>query len=597
MMYKMAAVREEEEEKKCRGGGVLAGRHPHRNHLPPRKVAGNEDPAPAATFKVLLSARFVFLSVAAASLFAFGVGRVCRSQLVHHVVLRAAAAAAAARQHQHQQTPPATCATDAGVGPSSLPSPSYNDAAAGDDHTSASEISHSNLPLPMLPAGKRMPNTLYTSRQLNTGIPTTSDSVLLARPPAVAPPSSSASSSFSSPAAAGGQKEDEERRIKHKIVRSIEIKPGGTTGGIDNVSAAPSSYETSEDEDEEGEKEIHEPSGQHLLIDIANVDMAFLNSEERLATAMIELVNESGLTMLSYHCHSLEPIGVSCVAVLLESHVSFHTWPVEGVITLDVFTCGPKPLRPLVKFIEKLFGIPRRQQQQKRAGEEFEPPRVNWIMKNRGFPLDGGVAQNPESVEFRQFMVGWMEYDLKEEVATVETDFQRIEVFDVINPRFRTLESYRKSLTHDGSYESLHPELFLPDRMVYLDDIMQSRRFGEGAYHESLVHPAMFAHDDPRRVAIIGGGEGATLREVLKHRTVDTVTMVEIDGEMVNASRTYLPEWSYCGNLVGSEPSCFDDPRAELIITDAIGWFIDHFGEGADVNDEDRYDVVIMDAL
>jgi S-adenosylmethionine/arginine decarboxylase-like enzyme len=61
-------------------------------------------------------------------------------------------------------------------------------------------------------------------------------------------------------------------------------------------------------------------------VDFKDVDSDFLNSEERLAKAMIELTNESGLTLLSYHCHSLVPIGVSCAGVLLESHVAFHTW-------------------------------------------------------------------------------------------------------------------------------------------------------------------------------------------------------------------------------------------------------------------------------
>ena len=72
---------------------------------------------------------------------------------------------------------------------------------------------------------------------------------------------------------------------------------------------------------------VYQPAGQHLLVDIKNVDSAFLDSEERLATAMIDVITQSELTLLSYHCHGLEPEGVSCVGVLLESHVSFHTWP------------------------------------------------------------------------------------------------------------------------------------------------------------------------------------------------------------------------------------------------------------------------------
>jgi spermidine synthase len=148
----------------------------------------------------------------------------------------------------------------------------------------------------------------------------------------------------------------------------------------------------------------------------------------------------------------------------------------------------------------------------------------------------------------------------------------------------------------NGSYESLHPSLFQPDRVVYLDKIMQSRRFGEAAYHEALVHPAMLSHDQPRRVLIIGGGEGATLREVLKHKSVESVTMVEIDRQMVQIARTFLPEWNFCGNF-GTTASCFDDPRTEIVYEDAVNWLIDGFGKGRELGEADRYDVVIMDAL
>lgn len=130
---------------------------------------------------------------------------------------------------------------------------------------------------------------------------------------------------------------------------------------------------------EEGEdEEEHLPAGQHLLVDIDNIEADFLNSEERLATAMVELVNDSGLTLLSYHCHGMVPSGVSCAGVLLESHVSFHTWPAEGVITLDLFTCGCTSLLNSMKRIEKLFAIPRN-------GPDGDQPTVLWAYKRRGF--------------------------------------------------------------------------------------------------------------------------------------------------------------------------------------------------------------------
>jgi spermidine synthase len=98
-------------------------------------------------------------------------------------------------------------------------------------------------------------------------------------------------------------------------------------------------------------------------------------------------------------------------------------------------------------------------------------------------------------------------------------------------------------------------------------------------------------------VAIIGGGEGATLREVLKHKTVETATMIDIDEVMVNVSREYIPEWSDCSTLVGSAPSCFDDPRADVLYADAIAWFIDRYAQTEEIDPKQKYDVIIMDAL
>jgi Spermine/spermidine synthase domain len=220
--------------------------------------------------------------------------------------------------------------------------------------------------------------------------------------------------------------------------------------------------------------------------------------------------------------------------------------------------------------------------------------RVQWAHKERGKK----EVQSAESEgDIAQFLLGWMEFDMKHLVASVSTDYQNIEIYDVINPRFRSLKQFRSSMIPDGSYESMHPELYRPDRIVYLDGIMQSRYFGDAAYHEALVHPAMFTHKSPKRVAIVGGGEGATLREVLKHKTVETATMIEIDELMVNVSKEHLPEWSDCSRIDGSAQSCFDDPRAETFYTDAVEWFIKQFGDPSKLETNQRYDVVIMDAL
>jgi spermidine synthase len=129
-----------------------------------------------------------------------------------------------------------------------------------------------------------------------------------------------------------------------------------------------------------------------------------------------------------------------------------------------------------------------------------------------------------------------------------------------------------------------------------LDGTLQSNFYDEAAYHEALVHPALFAHAGPKRVAIIGGGEAATLREVFKHSTVEKVIMIEIDEMIVNVSREHLPEWSDCSDLVGSTPWCVQDPRATMYYEDALAWFMDRYENGGTTNSE-TMDVVIMDAL
>ena len=152
------------------------------------------------------------------------------------------------------------------------------------------------------------------------------------------------------------------------------------------------------------------------------------------------------------------------------------------------------------------------------------------------------------------------------------------------------------ALKKDPYYVVNNQKFFQPDRILFLDGVMQSTLEGNAAYHESLVHPAMFAHAGPKRVAIVGGGECATLHEVLKHNTVEQVIMIDIDEAIVEASKLYLPDWNDCSNLVGSSRYCMDDPRATIFNEDAFKWFIDRFGDNP-TEKEPLFDVIILDAL
>jgi len=113
--------------------------------------------------------------------------------------------------------------------------------------------------------------------------------------------------------------------------------------------------------------------------------------------------------------------------------------------------------------------------------------------------------------------------------------------------------------------------------VLVLDNKLQSAESDEYIYHEALVHPAVLAHPSPQTVLILGGGEGATLREVLKHSTVKKATMVDIDGELVEFCRKHLQKW---------HQGSFDDPRSEIIVRDAWDYFRDA---------TNKFDVVIAD--
>ena len=117
-------------------------------------------------------------------------------------------------------------------------------------------------------------------------------------------------------------------------------------------------------------------------------------------------------------------------------------------------------------------------------------------------------------------------------------------------------------------------------RCLILDGKIQSSEWDEFIYHEALVHPPMIAHPHPEKVFIAGGGEGATLREVLAHSSVKRVVMVDIDEEVIDISRRFLPSW---------HQGSFEDSRLELRFVDAIKYLEECVDKG------EKFDVVILD--
>jgi spermidine synthase len=115
-------------------------------------------------------------------------------------------------------------------------------------------------------------------------------------------------------------------------------------------------------------------------------------------------------------------------------------------------------------------------------------------------------------------------------------------------------------------------------KCLVLDGRMQSTQLDDFIYHEALVHPGLLTVDRPPESAlVIGGGEGATLREILKYPSIRRAVMVDIDDEVVALCRRYLPEM---------HRGAFDDPRTEVRHEDARGYL---------ERTDERFDLIVSD--
>ncbi|KAK9161117.1 hypothetical protein Syun_007458 [Stephania yunnanensis] len=135
------------------------------------------------------------------------------------------------------------------------------------------------------------------------------------------------------------------------------------------------------------------------------------------------------------------------------------------------------------------------------------------------------------------------------------------------------------SILHTGA--SQYQDITLLDtkpfgKTLIIDGKLQSAEIDEFIYHESLVHPALLHHPNPKTIFIMGGGEGSTAREILRHETVEKVIMCDIDEEVVDFCKSYLD--------VNKE--AFGDSRLHLVINDARAEL---------VSSKDSFDVIIGD--
>lgn len=297
--------------------------------------------------------------------------------------------------------------------------------------------------------------------------------------------------------------------------------------------------------------------GNHILVEFMNCDPHIMNDVAQIEKDMVEAAQVAGATVINSTFHHFSPFGVSGVVVIQESHLAIHTWPEYGYAAVDLFTCGEMDAWISFDRLKESFKAKSYSAIEMRRGS------VNLLTRN-DFDMtsmrqkakeDAPAWKNPD------FYTRNVWFTDKDDDQALSLRFTGEVHHDVRSPfqRVRILESFKYG------------------KMLALDDMVMTTINDEFHYHEMIAHPAMFTLKEAKNILVIGGGDGGTVRELLRHEQVEQVTMVEIDGEVIEACKKHLPE-------IATE---FDNPKLNLIVDDGIA-FIKNAAPGT-------YDLVIVD--
>lgn len=293
--------------------------------------------------------------------------------------------------------------------------------------------------------------------------------------------------------------------------------------------------------------------GRHILVEFIGCDSTTLNDVSVIEKGMVDAAREAGATVLNSTFHHFSPFGVSGVVVIQESHLAIHTWPEYQYAAVDLFTCG-EAVDPWVSF-DKLKKVFKAQNQ---SVVEMYRGSLSLLTRSDFQVSDDGVkASKRHRTQYKRNL--W--FTDKDENQALSLRYEGDLLFKEKSP-------YQMVKVYDTAAYG---------KMLAIDNMVMCTERDEFHYHEMIVHPAFQLHGNPKNVLVIGGGDGGTVREILKYDSIQKVTMVEIDEAVVRASKQFLPGIA----------TDFGNPKLELIIGDGI-----QFVENAK---DETYDVVIVD--
>ena len=270
--------------------------------------------------------------------------------------------------------------------------------------------------------------------------------------------------------------------------------------------------------------------GLHIVANLYRCmgDVRYLNDAATLRRFCLDAIEKTGLTIIGDLFHQFDGGGTTGCAVLAESHVAVHTWPELKSVTLDVYVCNYTRdncdrARAVVDDLVALF----------------EPEDC----VRHEVPRDRQHLYESLNGDFGFFIRSSKRLD------TRQTRFQALEIHDT--PQFGKL------FRLDGCFMTSEKEEFV--------------------YHESMIHPAAVAHAAPKTALIIGGGDGGAAEELLKHPSLERVTLVELDGDVIDIAKAHL------GAI---HRGVFEHPKLTVVVHDGMKYI---------AGTAERFDLIVLD--
>ncbi|MBE9140281.1 polyamine aminopropyltransferase [Nodosilinea sp. LEGE 07088] len=295
--------------------------------------------------------------------------------------------------------------------------------------------------------------------------------------------------------------------------------------------------------------------GRHILVEFFGCSSDILNDVPLIESSMVGAAADAGATVISSVFHHFSPFGVSGVVVIQESHLAIHTWPEYRYAAVDLFTCGDT-VNPWISFDKLKVAF------QADYGSALEMNRGQLELLER-IDVDLGELRDEATNKLitpKQSRSVWFT-DKNDDIA-LSIRHKGDRVFREKSP-YQTVEIF---------------DTFAYGKMLTIDNMVMCSEKDENAYHEMIIHVPMLLNPAFKNVLVIGGGDGGSVREILRHPQVEHVTMVEIDEAVVRASKEFLPTLS----------GALEDPKLDLRIEDGIA-FVANAPDAS-------YDLIVVDS-